>query len=74
MQAVFEVYRPFYLVGRYEHFEPPSPQSALNLVTLGGVWKPFPFMAAQGSNTASPTTEFEDEDPAGFFSSFTTFF
>ena len=36
--------RPLYLVGRYEHAdldeEPP-----VNVFTVGGVWKPFPFMA-----------------------------
>jgi hypothetical protein len=73
LQAAFEVYRPFYLVGRYEHYEPPSPQSALNLVTVGGVWKPFPFMALKAEYRFSDD-DLEDEDPAGFFCSFTTFF
>jgi hypothetical protein len=73
VQGVFEVHSPFYLVGRYEHFEPPSPQSAVNLVTLGGVWKPFPFMALKVEYRLADD-EVDGEDPAGFFSSFTTFF
>jgi hypothetical protein len=73
VQAAFEIYRPFYLVGRYEHYEPPSPESALNLVTLGGVWRPLPFMALKAEYRFADD-ELEDEDPAGFFCSFTTFF
>jgi hypothetical protein len=73
VQGVLEVHRPFYLVGRYEYFEPPSPDRALNLFTIGGVFKPFPFMAFKVEY------RFADHDPGddnlrGFFTSFTTLF
>lgn len=45
LQGVVEVHRPFFLVARYEHFNPTSPESTLNLFTIGGVYKPLPFMA-----------------------------
>jgi hypothetical protein len=73
VQGVLEVHRPFYLVGRYEYFDPPSPDPTLNLFTVGGVYKPFPFMALKVEY------RFSDHDPAddnlrGFFTSFTTLF
>jgi hypothetical protein len=70
---VLEVHRPFYLVARYEHFDPQSPETALNLFTLGGVWKPFPFMAIKVEYTFVDHTP-EENNPQGFYSSFTTFF
>jgi hypothetical protein len=73
LQGVLEVHAPFYLVGRYEHFEPPSPESALNLFTVGGVWKPFPFMAVKVEYRFADG-KLEEEDLEGFFSSFSTFF
>lgn len=73
LQGVFEVYHPFYLVGRYEHFDPPSGEVALNVFTFGGVWKPFPFMAVKVEYRFADRNPNED-DPQGFFSSFTTFF
>lgn len=73
LQGVFEVYHPFYLVGRYEHFDPPSGEVALNVFTFGGVWKPFPFMAVKVEYRFADRNPDED-DPQGFFSSFTTFF
>lgn len=73
LQGVLEVYDPFYLVGRYEHFDQPSPQPTLNLFTIGGVWKPFPFMAVKVEYRFVDHTV-ETDSPAGFFSSFTTFF
>lgn len=72
LQGVIEVYPPFYLVGRYEHFDRPSPESTLDLFTLGGVVKPFPFMALKVEyRFVDPT---DQDEPAGFFTSFTTFF
>jgi hypothetical protein len=73
VQGVFEVYPPFYLVGRYEHFDPPTPEPAANLFTIGGVVRPLPFMAVKVEY------RFVDHEPTddtleGFFASFTTFF
>jgi hypothetical protein len=72
-QGVFEVVEPFYAVGRYEHYDPPSPDKPVNLFTFGGVWKPFPFMAIKVEYRISDRP-LGDEDLDGFFASFTTFF
>lgn len=72
LQGAFEVYRPFYLVGRYEHYNPPSGKT-LNVFTFGAAWKPFPFMAVKAEYRFADRHPDED-DPQGFFSSFTTFF
>jgi len=74
LQGVLEVHEPFYLVGRYEHFDPPAPAATLNLFTLGGVWKPFPFMAVKVEYRFANHLDFQGDDLRGFFSSFTTFF
>jgi hypothetical protein len=73
LQGVLQIHGPFYLVGRYEHFDPPTPDPTLNLFTLGGVFKPFPFMALKVEYRFVDRNPDED-DPEGFFSSFTTFF
>jgi hypothetical protein len=73
LEGVFEIYHPIYLVGRYEHYDPPSPDSSVNVFTFGGVVKPFPFMALKAEYRFSDK-DFEDEDLDGFFFSFTTFF
>ena len=73
LQGVFDVYGPFHLVGRYEHFDPPFSGAAVNVFTVGGVWKPFPFQAVKIEyRVADHDTEEGSLD--GFFSSFTTFF
>jgi hypothetical protein len=70
LQGVLEVHGPFYLVGRYEHFDPPTPERTLNLFTLGGVYKPLPFMALKVEYRFVDHSP--EDNPAGFFSSFTT--
>jgi hypothetical protein len=76
LQGVVEVYRPFYLVGRYEYYAPPSPDDPFNLFTFGAVWKPFPFMAVKVEyRFVDRTVEAENIDNLqGFFASFATFF
>lgn len=73
LQGVFEIHRPFYLVGRYEYLDPRAPHTALHLFTFGAAWKPFPFMAIKVEYRFGDRTP-EESDPDGFFSSFTTFF
>jgi hypothetical protein len=72
LQGAFNVHGPFYAVGRYEYFDPPS-ERAVNVVTLGGVFKPLPFMAIKVEYRFSDHDS-GDEDLRGFFTSFTTFF
>ena len=73
LQGVLQIHGPFYLVGRYEYFDPPAPDLTLNLFTLGGVFKPFPFMALKVEYRFVDRNP-EEDNPQGFFSSFTTFF
>jgi hypothetical protein len=73
VQGVLEVYDPFFLVGRYEHYAPPEPQQALNLFTIGAVVHPLPFMAVKVEYRFADHF-FEDESQEGLFASFTTFF
>lgn len=42
-QTVVETVRTLYLVGRYEHFAPPSGGRAINLFDLGFAWVPVPY-------------------------------
>lgn len=72
LQGVVELYHPFYLVGRYEHFDPPSPRPRLNLFTIGGVYKPLPFMALKVEYRFADRTA--EDNPEGVFASFTTLF
>ena len=72
-QGAFEVAAPFFLVGRYEHFDPSDPDQTLDLFTIGGGVRPWPFMAIKveyGFVVDAPA----EDNPAGFSSSFTTFF
>lgn len=73
LQGVLDVRGPFYAVGRYEHFDPPSPGQTLNLLTVGGVWKPFPFMAVKVEYRVADHA-LEDRSLNGFFSSWSTLF
>lgn len=41
VQGVVEVARHLYLVGRYEHDEPPSGAREVNIVVAGAAWKPW---------------------------------
>jgi hypothetical protein len=72
LQGVYEIYHPFFAVGRYEYYAAPSPDPPLSLFTIGGVWKPYPFMALKVEYrfVDRPTPD----APAGAFASFTTFF
>jgi hypothetical protein len=72
LQGVFTVYEPFYLVGRYEHFAQPSPDPPLNLWVIGVTCRPFPFMALKVEYRFVDRNP--EDDPAGLFASFTTFF
>jgi hypothetical protein len=73
VQGVLAVHGPFHLVGRYEHFDPASPDPTVNVFTFGGVFKPFPFMAVKVEYRVADRPSAE-EDLDGFFASFTTFF
>lgn len=73
LQGVYEVYGPLYAVGRYEYYDPPSPERPVNVFTVGGVWKPFPFMAVKVEYRFADR-KLAEENLQGFFSSFTTFF
>jgi hypothetical protein len=73
LQGLLQIHGPFYLVGRYEHFDPPKPGLTLNLFTLGAVFKPFPFMALKVEYRFVDRNP-EEDNPEGFFSSFTTLF
>lgn len=72
LQGVLEVYEPFYLVARYEHYAPPS-ADAINLFTIGSVVKPLPFMALKVEYRFADE-RLDGESLQGFFASFTTFF
>jgi hypothetical protein len=72
LQGAFEVRHPFYLVGRYEYFDPRAPDPAFNLLTFGAVYKPFPFMAFKLEYRLPDRGV--DESPEGVFFSFTTLF
>jgi hypothetical protein len=72
LQGVLQVYGPLYLVGRYEHFNP-AEEGPVNLITFGGVWKPFPFMAIKIEYRVADH-RLEEERLGGFFSSFSTLF
>jgi hypothetical protein len=72
LQGVFAFHPPVYLVARYEHFEPGAGERALNLLTTGWVYKPYPFLAVK-IEYRFVDREPED-DPEGLFASFTTFF
>lgn len=72
LQGVLQVYGPLYLVGRYEHADLDE-EHPVNVFTLGGVWKPFPFMALKVEYRFADHKQ-EEENIEGFFSSFTTFF
>jgi hypothetical protein len=39
-----ETVRTLYLVGRYEHFDPPGAERAVNLFDLGLAWTPVPYL------------------------------
>jgi len=44
LQAVVEAVPTFYLVGRYEHFDPAGPERAVDLEDLGIAWIPRPWL------------------------------
>jgi len=43
-QTVVEIARTLYLVGRYERFDPPDADRAINLFDLGLAWTPVPYL------------------------------
>lgn len=44
LQGVVETVRTLYLVGRYEHFDPPGTGRAVNLFDVGFAWVPVPYL------------------------------
>ncbi len=72
LQGVLHVFGPFSLVGRYEHANLDE-EPAVNVVTVGGVWKPFPFMALKAEYRFADD-KLENGSLDGFYSSFTSFF
>ena len=52
-RGVFNVWGPFFLVGRYEHYDQPSPNPTLNILTGGAVWKPFPSWPSRPTTATS---------------------
>jgi hypothetical protein len=44
LQGVYEVCRSFYLVARYEHFDPRGPEPASNIGDVGIAWLPRPYI------------------------------
>ena len=72
LQGVLDLWDPLFLVGRYEHYDQPSPDPTLNLFTIGAVYRPLPFMAFKVDYRIADRSS--EDSPAGFFASFTTFF
>ncbi len=72
VQGVLELTRSLYAVGRYEHFDPASEDPAVNLFTLGGVYKPFSYMAFKVEYRIVDTVTSHAAE--GLFTSFTSFF
>jgi hypothetical protein len=72
LQGVVNVYGPFYLVGRYEYFDPPRSATPLHLFTPALVYKPLPFMALKVEYRF--TDQRNEDNPEGLFASFTTLF
>ncbi len=73
LQGTLEVTHTTFLVGRYEHFEAPKSDPAVDALTIGGVWRPFPFLALKLEYRFAEG-RFEDEDLDGLFTSFSSFF
>ena len=73
VQATVEIVRPFSLVGRIEHFAPADPEPAVNVFTVGGVWRPLSFMALKLEYRLGDR-KLDGEDLDGLFASFSTFF
>ncbi|MFN8643703.1 MAG: hypothetical protein U0802_19355 [Candidatus Binatia bacterium] len=73
LQGVFNLWGPFYAVGRYEYYDPPGAVAPVNLFLAGAVAKPFPFMALKVEYRLADR-RLDGVDLDGFFASFTTFF
>ena len=72
LQPVAEVLPKVYLVGRYEYFDQPAPEPAVNIGVLGLAYKPRPFIVLKGEYLfADHRTE---ESPPGVKTSFTILF
>jgi hypothetical protein len=71
-QAVVETVRTLYVVGRYEHFDPPRHGRTLNLFDVGLTWVPRYYLRLKADyRFANHNTE---RAPAGFFSSVSILF
>jgi len=72
VQPVAEVLPRFYLVGRYEHFEQPAPEPAVNIGVVGLAYKPWPFVVLKGEYLFADHRA--EESPPGVRTSFTVLF
>jgi len=63
LQGVREVLPRVSVVGRYEHFDQPTPAPAANLFVLGVAWKPWPYVVLKGEYLFAD--HFVDEEPPG---------
>ena len=72
LQAVEEVLPRVYLVERYEYFDQPEPEPAVNLGVLGLAYKPWPFVVLKGEYLFADHRA--EESPPGVKASFTVLF
>ena len=72
VQPVAEVLPRFYLVGRYEYFDQPAPEPAVNIGVLGLAYKPRPFIVLKGEYLFADHRA--EESPPGVRTSFTVLF
>jgi len=72
LQPVAEVLPKVYLVGRYEYFDQPAPEPAVNIGVLGLAYKPRPFIVLKGEYLFADHRA--EESPPGVKTSFTVLF
>ena len=72
LQAVEEVVRRLYLIERYEYYDHPAPEPAVNIGVLGLAYKPWPFVVLKGEYLFADHRA--EESPPGVKTSFTVLF
>jgi hypothetical protein len=72
LQAVQELRPKLYVVGRYEHFDPPRRRPEVNLVVLGVAYKPWPYVVIKGEYLVADHRS--EESPPGFKTSLAILF
>ena len=72
VQPVMEVVRRVYLIARYEYYDQPAPERAVNIGVLGLAYKPWPFVVLKGEYLFADRRA--EESPPGVKSSFTVLF